>query len=65
MYSTFLKKLSVDGKTDNFPDLLGWGGEVDGGNFKISKWKMCLVAYHWKGLFKTKILVKVLSCNDN
>ena len=35
------------------------------GNFEISSGKVDLVSYHWKGLFKTMILIKIiLPCND-
>ena len=58
----FFKNLSIILKIDDLPvHLRGWVG----GNFKISKEKVPLVAYHRKGLFKAKILVKVvLSCDD-
>ena len=37
-----------------------------GSNFKISNGKVGLVRYHWKDLFKTRILVKnLLACDDN
>ena len=54
----YFKKLSVDVKTDNSPLV-----DSNGGNFKFSNGKVSLVTYHWKDLFKLKILIKVnLSC---
>ena len=56
------KKVSLDTKIDDL--LLFLGGDV-GGSFKISNGKVHLVTYLWKGLFKTKILMKVvLLCDD-
>ena len=53
----FLKKLFVNAKIDDLPVLLTG---LMGINFKISKGKVYLVTYHWKGLFETKILIKVI-----
>ena len=33
---------------------------VKRGNFKVSNWKLSLVAHCWKGLFKTMILFKLI-----
>ena len=58
----FFKVLSVNLKIDDLSSPLKG---VYGYNFKISSRKVHFVAYHWKGLFKPKILViLVLSCDD-
>ena len=56
-----LKELSVDAIIDDVLALLGC---QMGGNFKISNEEVCRVLYHWKSVFKTKILVKVVLSLD-
>ena len=58
----FFKKLSADVKID---DLLAPSRGYIGGNFKISNWKVCFVAYLCKSLFETKISIKVFLAGDD
>ena len=58
----FFKKLSVDVEIDDLPAPVGG---TNGSNFKISNRKVRLVTYVRKGLFKTKILIKVASTYDD
>ena len=56
--NNIFKKLSVNVEIDKLQDPLG-------GNFRISNGKVRFVAYLCKGLFKTKILLKVVSTCEN
>ena len=62
IFNVFLKKLSTDVKIDDRPaSLEGYMWD----NFKLSNGKLNLVTYHWRGLFETKILIKVVLALDD
>ena len=53
----FFKRLPVDAKIDApSAPIGGWIG----GKFQISNRKVCLATYIWKGLFETKMLIKIV-----